>query len=98
MTENDQLTKEKNDKRLLIATSLASPLASVVAKFVTYPIDTVKTKVQADRINLHRLSDYKVGHSLRLSKTNSMQLNRSTNCKGLRVSFLESPSLLLAQS
>ena len=72
MTENEQLTKDKANKRLLIATGLASPIASVVAKFVTYPIDTVKTKIQADRISLHRISDYKVGHSLRLSKTINM--------------------------
>lgn len=50
MTEIDQNIKEKENKRLLIATSIASPLSSIIAKFVTYPIDTIKTKIQANRI------------------------------------------------
>jgi hypothetical protein len=53
-------------QRKVIATTIASPLASVIAKFVTYPIDTLKTQVQANRIALQKVSDYKVGHSLNL--------------------------------
>lgn len=58
---------EVYNQRKVIATTIASPLASLIAKFVTYPIDTVKTKIQADTIKLHTLSSYKVGHSLELS-------------------------------
>lgn len=61
------LNDETYTKRKVIATTIASPLASLIAKFVTYPIDTVKTKIQADTIKLHSLSSYKVGHSLELS-------------------------------
>lgn len=52
-------SKESEDlynKRKIIATTISSPIASLIAKFVTYPIDTVKTKVQADTIRLHNLS------------------------------------------
>ena len=58
---------EAYKQRKIIATSLASPIASFIAKFVTYPIDTIKTKIQADRMALKDLSNYKVGHSIELS-------------------------------
>ena len=58
---------EAYKQRKIIATSLASPIASFIAKFVTYPIDTIKTKIQADRVALKDLSNYKVGHSIELS-------------------------------
>jgi hypothetical protein len=54
------------NRRKVIATTIASPLASLIAKFITYPIDTVKTQIQANTIKLHDLSNYKVGHSLSL--------------------------------
>ena len=70
--------KDINDdtykQRKVIATSMTSPLASFIAKFVTYPIDTVKTKIQADRIALKNLSNYKVGHSIELSSYFAIKL------------------------
>jgi hypothetical protein len=39
-------TERRNDIRVL-ATTLASPLSSVIAKYACHPIDTIKSKVQA---------------------------------------------------
>lgn len=64
----NDISDEVYKKRKIAATTLASPLASLIAKFVTYPIDTIKTKVQADRMSLRNISSYKVGHSFDLSK------------------------------
>ena len=44
-----------------MATSLASPFASMIAKFVMHPIDTIKTKVQVNRVALKSVTDYKSG-------------------------------------
>lgn len=44
------------ERRKLIATSIASPIATVIAKYVCHPIDTIKSKVQARASHLHGLS------------------------------------------
>ena len=48
----------------MVATTIASPFATVVAKYLTHPIDTIKSKVQARSAEMHRLSEYKLGHSI----------------------------------
>lgn len=75
----DQVQDETYKRRKVIATSIASPLASLIAKFATYPIDTLKTQIQADRMKLHSLSHYKVGHSLALSNPLSTQSRASSS-------------------
>lgn len=45
----------------MLATSIASPFASMIAKFVMHPIDTIKSKVQVNRIALKSVTDYKAG-------------------------------------
>ena len=62
-----ELSDEVYKQRKVVATSIASPLASLIAKFVTYPIDTIKTKVQADQISMRNISSYKLGRSFDLS-------------------------------
>lgn len=62
---------EQNDldkRRNLVATSIASPFASMIAKFLLHPIDTIKAKVQVNRMALHSVTDYKPGTILNLSK------------------------------
>ena len=49
---------------MLIATTIASSIASVIAKYACHPIDTIKSKVQARATSMHKLSEYKVGHSI----------------------------------
>lgn len=48
----------------MVATTIASPFATVVAKYLTHPIDTIKSKVQARSTEMHTLSAYKIGHSI----------------------------------
>ncbi len=47
-----------------MATSIASPFAGMIAKFLLHPIDTIKAKVQVNRIKLHSVTDYKPGMAL----------------------------------
>lgn len=59
--------KDSNDvehKRKMVATTIASPFATIIAKYLTHPIDTIKSKVQARSTEMHKLSEYKVGHSI----------------------------------
>ena len=60
-------SKKIIDKRNILATSIASPFASMIAKFVLHPIDTIKSKVQVNRMQLKKVSDYKPGTVLQLS-------------------------------
>ena len=87
MSEEDQNAYKK---RKLIATTVASPLASVIGKYLTYPIDTIKTMVQADRLEMKNISNYKVGRSLELGKPGSIQQRAFISRKVSGVSFLES--------
>jgi hypothetical protein len=41
------------ERKKLIATSIASPIATIIAKFVCHPIDTIKSKVQARSTQMH---------------------------------------------
>ena len=50
----------------MLATSLASPFASMIAKFFVHPIDTIKSKLQISTIKWHNLADYKPGTVLKL--------------------------------
>lgn len=61
---NDQ---EKQKKRNMLATSIASPFAGMIGKFVMHPVDTIKSKVQVNRMQLKSVSDYKSGTVTRLS-------------------------------
>lgn len=60
--------QELNRKRNMMATSIASPFAGMIAKFVMHPIDTIKSKVQVNRMELKSVSDYKFGMVSKLSK------------------------------
>jgi hypothetical protein len=42
--------KDKKDKQEAIALSIGSPFASMISKFITYPLDTVKAKLQVSRV------------------------------------------------
>lgn len=42
--------EEKNKKRNIIATSIASPFAGMIGKFVMHPVDTIKSKVQVNKM------------------------------------------------
>lgn len=55
---------DENERRKIIATAMVSPLASVIAKYAVHPIDTIKSKIQARSASMHKLSEYKLGHSL----------------------------------
>lgn len=94
MITNKNDKKDYEDRRKIIATTIASPLSSLVAKFVTYPIDTIKTKIQANRSGLHHLSDYNFGHSIKLSITLLIKQNRFISRKELEVIFLVQQLLL----
>lgn len=59
--------KEREKKRNLLATSIASPFAGMIGKFVMHPVDTIKSKVQVNRMQLKSVSDYKPGTVTRLS-------------------------------
>ncbi len=50
----------------MLATSLASPFASMISKFCLHPIDTIKSKVQISTIKWQNLADYKPGTVIRL--------------------------------
>jgi hypothetical protein len=43
---------------------IASPLAGMIGKFLLHPVDTLKAKVQVNRIQLHSVTDYKPGMAL----------------------------------
>jgi|JI9StandDraft_2_1071091.scaffolds.fasta_scaffold687296_2 hypothetical protein len=45
----EQKINESNieERRKLIGTTIASPLASIIAKYACHPIDTIKSKIQA---------------------------------------------------
>ena len=53
--------EEKDKKRSMLATSLASPFAGMIGKFVMHPVDTIKAKVQVNRMKLRSVNDYKPG-------------------------------------
>lgn len=50
----------------MLATSIASPFAGMIAKFIMHPIDTIKAKVQVNRIALHSVKDIKSGMAIDL--------------------------------
>lgn len=94
--------QEKSIKRNLLATSMASPFAGMIAKFVMHPVDTIKSKVQVNRMEMKSVADYRPGVVLNLSNTLIIQSNKPTKTKVLQASFEESlflssalPSLLL---
>lgn len=47
-----------------MATAIASMPATVVAKYVTHPIDTIKAKVQVSRLQMRKVTDFKFGQAL----------------------------------
>jgi len=51
----------------IVATSIASSFASMIARFVMHPVDTMKAKVQVSKNSLKSVSDYKVGMVTNLS-------------------------------
>lgn len=81
------------NKRKMVATTIAAPLASFIAKFVTYPIDTVKSKIQASTAEFHSFKNYKVGHSLQLGRLELTQSGISIELRDCLGSSGESPSL-----
>lgn len=62
--EQKKESEDVEHRRKMVATTIASPFATVVAKYLTHPIDTIKSKVQARSAEMHRLSEYKLGHSI----------------------------------
>ena len=63
MTEQDY-----DKKRNMLATSIASPFAGMIGKFVMHPVDTIKAKVQVNRMTLRTVADYKPGTVTKISK------------------------------
>lgn len=45
---------------------MGSSLASLIAKFLTHPIDTIKSKLQVSRIQMRTISDVKLGTAIQL--------------------------------
>lgn len=68
----------------MLATSIASPFAGMIGKFVMHPVDTIKSKVQVNRMQLKSVSDYKSGTVTRLSSYLPIQSNRHTETKVLQ--------------
>lgn len=87
---------DKDKKRNMLATSIASPFAGMIAKFVMHPIDTIKAKVQVNRMELKSVSDYKVGMVTNLSNLYLMKLNKHSEIKVFLDSLEESPFLCSA--
>lgn len=54
MTSNEE-------RHRTLALSIGSSLAGMLAKFLTHPIDTVKAKLQVNRMQMRTLSEVKVG-------------------------------------
>lgn len=54
----EQKNSESNleERRKLIGTTIASPLASIIAKYACHPIDTIKSKIQAKSTEMHSIS------------------------------------------
>lgn len=50
----------------MYATSIASSTASMVAKFVCHPIDTIKAKVQINRQKMQNINDAKMGKAFQI--------------------------------
>jgi hypothetical protein len=75
--------QEINQKRNIAATSIASPFAGMVARFVMHPIDTVKAKVQVSRIALKSLTDYKSGMVGNIGKFLFIQSSKPSRTKVL---------------
>lgn len=54
------MTAQKSNEELF-ATSIAAPIAGMISKFITHPIDTIKAKVQVNTMKLTNVSDIKIG-------------------------------------
>lgn len=65
-TEHSTISKSRENKEKAIAISIASSLASIIAKFATHPIDTIKAKLQVSRMEMRTLSDVKLGGAIEL--------------------------------
>jgi hypothetical protein len=48
----------------MYALSISSSIASMIAKFVTHPIDTIKSKLQVNTIQIRNLSDIRLGNAI----------------------------------
>lgn len=55
------MDKNKESKEIALATSIASSTASMIAKFLCHPIDTIKAKVQINRQKIQNINDAKIG-------------------------------------
>ena len=90
--------KDRRDRIKVLATTLASPLSSVISKYACHPFDTIKSKVQARATHLHGLSEYKVGHSFELGTQEPIQSSKPGRLRESRASSEESLSPLSAPS
>ena len=50
----------------MLATSIASPFAGMIGKLIMHPVDTIKAKVQVNRIAIHKVKDIKAGMAIEL--------------------------------
>jgi hypothetical protein len=48
----------------MYALSIGSSIASMIAKFTTHPIDTIKAKIQVNRMKMRNVSDIKIGNAI----------------------------------
>lgn len=76
---------ERSKKRNIMATSIASPFASMIAKFVMHPIDTIKSKVQVNRMQLKSVSDYKIGMVTNISTLFFIKLSKPSETRECQV-------------
>lgn len=56
----------KKEKEQALAVTIGSSVASMIAKIVTHPIDTIKAKIQVNRLQMRTLSDVKPGMAIDL--------------------------------
>lgn len=82
-THNEDLEKRKK----VIATTIASPIATIIAKFACHPIDTIKSKIQARASKLHNLSEYEMGHSIELGITLFIVVKKTFAQEGIKGFF-----------
>lgn len=56
----------KKEKEQALAVTIGSSVASMIGKIVTHPIDTIKAKLQVNRLQMRTLSDVKPGMAIDL--------------------------------
>ena len=56
----------KKEKEQALALTIGSSVASMIGKIVTHPIDTIKAKLQVNRLQMRTLSDVKPGMAIDL--------------------------------